>query len=434
VTRGLIDLWRRRSRVRVSSASQRYVAEFLSNAKNPDFKYNNAMLVSPVTVERQSGSAGKLELVCACAVGFAFAANYTNHTPLVPALSREFGLSLALAGFLTTGVFLTHAAMQIPGGHLADRLGARRLVTFALAQVCFSSLAASFASSYSQLLFWKVFVGLGTGTCFVAAARYVSAAYPGSQAHLAQGCYGGSILLGAGFVIYIVPRFAALFGWRGGFMATAVLAACAWVFWVSAAPAPAGHHHPAGSFGGMLADPQLWLLGVVQMASFGLVLVVSAWITTYLQQGLQLDPASAGAAGSGALMLGILMRPLGGACVRLIGAQRLLRISLVLTAAGCILLAFANHSLMRAVLAIMSLGAGCGLPYAALFTRAAALYPGRAGAAMGLVNLFGIVLILIVPPLIGWLVDWSGSFRSSFLALGGFSILTLLVTAGIRDS
>jgi hypothetical protein len=36
-------------------------------------------------------------------------------------------------------------------------------------------------------------------------------------------------------------------------------------------------------------------------------------------------------------------------------------------------------------------------------------------------------------PLIGRLVDWSGSFRSSFLALGCFSVLALATTFGIRE-
>lgn len=393
------------------------------------------MLNTPQAIdEKQTKTASNLDLVCACIVGFAFSANYTNHAPLVPALTQAFGFSLALAGFLTTGIFLTHAAMQIPGGHMADRLGARHVVTIALAQVCLGNFAIAMASGYWQLLFWKIFVGLGTGTCFVAGARYVSAAYPGNRAHLAQGYYGGSILLGSGFVIFAVPRFAAAFGWRGGFLVTAAVATAAWVLWALAAPASSRQSHLPGSFRGMIANPQLWLLGVVQMASFGLVLVVSAWITTFLRRELQIDPSRAGMLGSVALMLGIVMRPLGGVLLRRIGVRPLLRFSVILSAAGCFLLAQTGSSLIWTALAIVFIGVGCGFPYAALFTRAAALYPGRAGAAMGLVNMLGIIMILAAPPLIGWLVDWSGSFQSSFLALGGFSLLAFVSTFGIHES
>ena len=322
------------------------------------FAYNDEMPDAPrILDKRQAGGRG-LDLVCACVVGFAFSANYTNHAPLVPALTQAFGFSLTLAGFLTTGIFLTHAAMQIPGGHMADRLGARRVVTIALAQVCLGNFAIAFASSYWQLLFWKIFVGFGTGTCFVAGARYVAAAYPGSRSHLAQGFYGGSVLLGSGFVIFAVPRFAAAFGWQGSFLITATIATAAWVLWMVAAPGSSGPHPPPGSFGGMIANTQLWLLGLVQMASFGLVLVVSAWITTFLRRELQIDPVRAGMLGSIALLLGIGMRPLGGVLVRRMGVHPLLRLSLILGAAGCIRLALAGNSVTWTGLAIVFIGMG----------------------------------------------------------------------------
>jgi nitrate/nitrite transporter NarK len=288
------------------------------------------------------------------------------------------------------------------------------------------------ASAYWQLLFWKIFVGLGTGTCFVAGARYVSAACTGSRSHLAQGYYGGSILLGSGFVIFAVPRFSAAFSWRAGFLATAAMASIAWIVWIMAAPPSAGRRHWPGSFGGMIADLRLWRLGLVQMASFGLVIVLSAWVTTFLRRSLSLDAVTAGLLGSLALLLGIVMRPLGGLLVRRIGVGLLLRFSLVLSAVACFLLALAGDSVLLTTLAIFLAGTGCSLPYAALFTRAAELFPGRAGAAMGLVNMLGIIMILAAPPVVGALVEWSGSFQSSFLSLGGFSLLALAGTGGIH--
>jgi len=102
--------------------------------------------------------------------------------------------------------------------------------------------------------------------------------------------------------------------------------------------------------------------------------------------------------------------------------RALLSASFLASAAGCFMLAAGWHSLPLAVVAVLLIGTGCGLPYAALFTRAASLFPGRAAAAMGLVNMLGILMILVGAPLVGHLADWSGSFRSSFVALGLFSL------------
>ena len=150
-------------------------------------------------------------LAAVCAAGFAFSANYTNHAPMVPALQGEFGFNQASAGLLTTGIFLTHALMQVPGGRLADRLGAARVLTAALAWVTAGNFAIAFAGAWWQLLLWKVFVGIGTGACFAAGARYCVSMFSGRDLHVAQGSYEGSVVLGSGWKIqkHLLPP------WRG---------------------------------------------------------------------------------------------------------------------------------------------------------------------------------------------------------------------------
>jgi hypothetical protein len=48
--------------------------------------------------------------------------------------------------------------------------------------------------------------------------------------------------------------------------------------------------------------------------------------------------------------------------------------------------------------------------------------------------MLGISMILAAPPLKGWLVDWSGSFRSGFFAWAIFSLIALASTFGIHES
>jgi nitrate/nitrite transporter NarK len=369
-------------------------------------------------------------LFSACAVGFAFSTNYTNHAPMASALVATFGINLAAVGLLTTAIFLTHAGTQIPGGHLADRIGPKPVISWAAAIICIGNIAIGFATAYWQLLFCKALIGLGTGAGFVAGARYIAGMFAGPRLHLAQGLYGGSILLGSGFVIFAVPILFAAFGWQSAFFSTAALAAVAWTIWL-AAPEPRPLKHTPAPFAGMLSNPQLWLLGLAQMASFGLVIVVGAWVTTYLSRSFALPLKTAGRIGSLVLLLGIATRPLGGAVVARYRARRTLQVGLALNVAGCLILGVGAGSPAQAAMGVLLLGIGCGLPYAAVFNRAAALYPARAGAAMGLVNMLGITMILAGPPLIGHMVDWSGAFQSSFLALGVFTLLAWIATFAI---
>jgi MFS family permease len=362
-------------------------------------------------------------LLCGCIVAFAYSANYTNHAPLALPLMREFGFNQALAGFLTTGIFATHAGMQIPGGHLVDRLGAKRVLLCALGWVALGNLGMALAGAYWQLLAYKIFTGIGTGVCFVGGARYVHAAAAGPRLNFAQGLFGGSVQLGAGFVILVVPRLYLLAGWRATFLVSAGMALTAGIIWLAAAPNVRSGAAPPGRFRGMLLAPQLWLLGLVQMASFGLSVVVGSWVVVILTKVLGVPATQAGLIGSLVLLLGIVSRPLGGIVRRHIGIRPLFIGSLVMIALGCFTFVSSRISLGMAVAAVVLIGMGVGLPYAAMFSRAGALFAGRAGAAMGLVNMLGIFMILGGAPLVGHLADLSGTFRVSFIVLGGFSLL-----------
>ena len=374
----------------------------------------------------------KRALIAACAAGFAFSANYTNHAPMVASLRNEFGFNQASAGLLTTGIFLTHAMMQIPGGRLSDRMGPSRVMIAALAWVTVANFAIAFSGAYWQLLLWKTFAGVGTGACFAAGARYVVGAFQGRDMHLAQGLYGASVVLGSGFVLFAVPQLLGAFGWRGAFLGCAFLAAGVWAWWMLAAPLPEQVTPPAGSLVEMVGHRELWLLGWMQMASFGLMIVVGTWITTLLKADFQMPLKTAGLLGSMVLLLGILSRTLGGWLAHFMRIKSLIGISLFVNALACAALGWGHH-LVLTLIAIVALGIGCGVPYAGIFNRAAALFPGRAGAAMGFVNMVGIVMILCGAPLVGYLADLSGQFRTSFCLVGAFALLAVAASKAIPE-
>jgi len=100
---------------------------------------------------------------------------------------------------------------------------------------------------------------------------------------------------------------------------------------------------------------------------------------------------------------------------------------------GCFTFVATSISLSMALTAVVLIGMGVGLPYAAMFSRAGALFPGRAAAAMGLVNMLGILMILGGAPLVGHLADLTGTFRVSFAVLGGFA-LTVCAIIPLIDS
>ncbi|MDI1317052.1 MFS transporter [Flavobacterium sp.] len=382
----------------------------------------------------------KVALFCACFIGFSFSANYTNHAPLKEWLMDSFNtpeapFTKAMFGFLTTAIFLTHAFMQIPAGHLADKFGPKKVLFFALSIVFLGNLGMSFSNSYDELLLWKFLIGFGTGSSFVSGARYIYQSTSTEKLALYQGYYGASVLLGSGFVIFAVPQIANLFnGWSAAFISTAFIAFLAFIVVLFIAPTPFVKQHPHSSLLKMLSNSQLYLLGIIQMASFGLVIVIGSWITEMLKENFEFSnklviPFVA----SLILLLGIFSRPLGGKLVLKIGVRKLIIFSLLLNATACFILSYFSKILVLDIIAILLLGIGCGLPYAGLFNRAAAMFPGRAGAAMGLVNMLGIIFILIGAPLVGKIADFSGSFSAAFVTLGCFAFVASLISLKINN-
>ena len=367
----------------------------------------------------------QLSLLCACIVGFAYSANYTNHAPIAELLMKLFSYDKASAGLLTTGIFTTHALMQIPGGMLADKYGGKKVLLIALMVVCIGNFGISTSTSYEALLFWKIFVGFGTGTSFVSGARYIAQTIPSERLHMSQGYYGASILLGSGFVIFIVPRLVELFGaWNYVFVSTALLALIALIVFMLFAPKVQMKVIHQTNLAKLLGTKRLWLLGSVQMASFGMSIAIGSWITILLKEHLELkDKLVISFIASLVLLLGIFSRPFGGKLIKKTSVLNIVMISLLMNATGCFILSASSITLVPAVFAIVLLGIGCGLPYSSLFNKATELFPHRAGAAMGLVNMMGIIMILIGAPLIGKIKDMTNSYSSAFVSLGTFALL-----------
>ena len=157
---------------------------------------------APDTASRSASGAtvaGRLTLtgwlVCAiAAIGFAFDIYELLMLPLVikPALAALGGTaadgvpllvpgSPAYTGWARALFFLPALAggvFGLLGGYLTDLLGRRRVLTFSILLYAFSALAAGFATSLPQLLFFRCLVFIGVCVEFVAAVAWLAELFP----------------------------------------------------------------------------------------------------------------------------------------------------------------------------------------------------------------------------------------------------------------
>ena len=173
------------------------------------------------TIARVSTETSPATIAAGLVLGAAVTWNISNVGAIATVESASYGVSLATVGLLTTALFATHLAVQIPGGRLIDRVGARNVGLVALVIVAAGNAIALTSPTLGVGLGGRALMGLGTGVGFVAGIDLVRAGLGGP---FWQGAYGGSTMAAAGLALMVIPQLVGELGWRAPFWTGLVLA------------------------------------------------------------------------------------------------------------------------------------------------------------------------------------------------------------------
>ena len=350
-------------------------------------------------------------------LGAAVTWNISNVGAIAAVEGTSYGVSLAAVGLLTTALFVTHLAVQIPGGRLIDRVGARNIGLTALAIVAAGNAIALTSPTLGVGLGARALMGLGTGVGFVAGIDLVRAGLGGP---FWQGAYGGATMAAGGLALMVVPQLVGELGWRAPFWTGLVLALAGVLPVLAARRSPPAREMGARSAPerSVVKDTALWPLGVVQMASFGLSVVAGNWIVTLLEREGH-GRSIAGIVGGLILFAGIVTRPAGGFLMRRAPerAWAFVATALVAGSTGVLVIAAAPPLWLAAVAALV-VGLSAGLPFAPIFNTTLRLRPDAPAAAIGFVNGSAVLVILVGTPLVGLTFGVPGDGRMGFLIIG----------------
>jgi MFS family permease len=340
--------------------------------------------------------------------------NIANIGAVADRIGGAYGIGLGVVGLFTTGLFLTHAASQVPMGRLCDRFGPRLVGCTGLLIVAGASAAALGWRETWFAIGMRTVAGIGTAGAFVGGSDYVRATI-GSP--VAQGFYGAVSVAAGGLALALVPLWP---GWRAPFAAAAIVAG---VGALIVAVSPREPVRAAVKRGLTLRDRRLVPLAVMHSASFGLSVVIGNWVVTLLQRSGGESEHVAGLVGALVLFVGVVSRPLGG---RFIDRPNVVAASFVVGGIAIGALA-AARPLPLALVAAAAAGFAAGIPFAPSFAGAQRLRPDAPGAAIGAVNMAAAVVILVGTPILGLTFSLPGGARAGFIAIGILYALTALV-------
>ncbi len=223
-------------------------------------------------------------------------------------MSTELGLDKAQLGDIFSAFVLGYVIFEIPGGWLADRFGARTLLTRIVLWWSAFTAFTGLAWSYGSLWWIRFFFGCGEAGAFPASASAISRWFPFSERGRAQAVIMVGSRIGAAFAPGLVIALMSLTGWRPVFWIFAglgVIWAGLWQRWYHNTPEEhplvtaaeletisAGRvteSHSKADWGALIRSRNVWMLCLMYSGyTWGLYFYLT-WLPTYLQEGRNIE-------------------------------------------------------------------------------------------------------------------------------------------------
>src|SRR5437763_1433351 len=161
--------------------------------------------------------------IAVATAGFCTFLNLYSPQALLPALSREFGVGAHAISAIMSASALAIALTAPFTGALADVLGRKRVITFAMLAVVVPMSAVALAPDLDALIAWRFLQGLLLPPIFAVTIAYIGDEWRGAEVPGVAGIYVAGSSIG-GFCGRFVPGVLGdIIGWRGAFLAVAAL-------------------------------------------------------------------------------------------------------------------------------------------------------------------------------------------------------------------
>jgi sugar phosphate permease len=144
-------------------------------------------------------------------------------------IRKEFGLSNTQLGVAFSAFGYAYLALQISGGFIADKFGARKTLTLSGVVWAASTILTGAARGLWSLFSVRLLLGVGEGATFPTATRAMSSWTPAGKRGFAQGITHSFARIGNAVAPPLVVALMGAIQWRGAFY---VLGACS-AIWVA---------------------------------------------------------------------------------------------------------------------------------------------------------------------------------------------------------
>ena len=381
--------------------------------------------------------ASNVVLVLLCLMYFITYLDRVNVSTAAAGFAKDFGLNKTEIGLVFSAFAYPYLVLQIIGGWVSDRFGARRTLIVCGALWAGATVLTGLAGGLASLLVARVLLGLGEGATFPAATCAMSRWFPKGMRGFAQGFTHAGARLGNAVAPVIIAALMTVYGWRVSFYACAAIS-FVWVgLWaltfteypsdhpritraeIDAVPPPGARLEVAW---GPLFRRMMPVTVVYFCYGWTLWLFLS-WIPQYFLHNYQLALMKSAISSSSVYLAGVVGDTLGGvvtdAVYRRTGSLNRARSGMV---AVCMLLALLSlvpllfvHSLY---VSLVCLSAGfffAEMTIGPMWAIPMDIAPAHSGTASGMMNTGSALAAIISPVVAGLLIDRFGNWELPFV-------------------
>ncbi len=350
--------------------------------------------------------------------------------PMVTLIMEEMELSHAEFGLMFSVAMISLIIFRIPWGLMADKIGYLNALRVALTLSAFLALLRAFSPVYSTFLLSQFFLGIGLAAVLPSLSLLVKewgARNPG----LSTGIYISGFAAGNATALGLTPYLLEVIVWRdvllvyGGL--AVVLCGLWWILAKSAVKSSSGFE--LANFKRILKDRYVWVLLFFMIAAMGSYDTLATWTPKVLEwKGV--DKALASLLPLGFFLAG----PIIGFTLDRFRNRKIIVALLGVVAATSIMgISYAPFPLLLLCIFLTGFATTGVLTISLVAPVKHKRFSASVATVVGLISSLGNIGPLVMPVVFGFLIDVTGTFHASILAVALLAGITFIIGSKVSE-
>ncbi len=362
-------------------------------------------------------------------------------TAVIP-IAKEFQLDAGQTGLIMSMFFLGYSLMQIPGGWLADKVGAKKVLMLSLGIIALFSFAFGAVSSLMLFVAIRFFAGVGHGGYPPSVTKAVANNFTHDKRTMVQSVILSTSGIG-GIMAFTVGTNLINANWRYGYIGLGTLFLVALVLVAFFVPKDAVSSVTANQkkvpLTKIISDRNVLVLFVAMLLLNFLLYGNMSWLPTVLAQKFNLEITKIGYLLAfnavfqtiATMFAGVLLSKL------FLGKEKLFILSATVISAVLVYVFILSNSLALSLVCLVLVSMIAVSAFTAIFTLPHKIMDqATIGSSIGIINTGGTLGGFLAPLILGQLIKVSGgSFTLSFAFMAIASVLCgLTVVLGLKGA